>query len=162
LQQDDYRLLARTLAVSGQRGVVAYRNEADCPNVLVNTTPEAIRLGTLTVPPRSVAVHPGPASGVVVSWTSPVSGTVEVAGSLTDADANCGDGVAWRLMKRGGAELARGEFANGGSGILPAGGLKAVVVRPGEHLDLVVLPRGNHFCDTTTVRLTVRQGARTW
>jgi hypothetical protein len=164
LQQDGYRPLARTLAVPGQAGVVAYRNEADCPNVLVNTTAAAVKLTTLTLQPRSVAVHPGPASGVVVSWTSPVSGTVEVSGGLADADATCGDGVAWRLARRGGEELARGELANGGAAVLPAGKLKSVAVRPGDRLDLVVLPRANYFCDTTTVRLTIRQAgaAQTW
>jgi hypothetical protein len=163
LQQDGYRPLARTMSVPGQAGVVAYRNEADCPNVLVNTTAGMARIGTLTLPPRSVAVHPGPASGVVVSWTSPVNGTIEVSGRLTDADPNCGDGVAWRLTRRS-EELARGEFGNGGASTLPADKLKAISVQPGDRLDLVVLPRANHFCDTTTVRLTIRQtGAeRNW
>src|SRR5207248_945557 len=105
---------------------------------------------TFKLPPRSVALHPGPASGGVLAWRSPVAATVRVTGRLTDADPNGGDGVAWVLdlvTADGRRPLAAGEFANGGGQSLTDGpraeALRAVAVRPADRLELVVLPKAN-------------------
>jgi hypothetical protein len=164
----EYRLLPQTVRnVGGHAGVFAHRGAADCPNALVNTRGDAVTISTLKLPPRSVAVHPGPNSGVAVAWRSPVAGKVRVRGRLADADPNCGDGVAWAIEhNRGGArrELAQGEFGNGGAQAFAAERLREIEVRPGDRLELLVLPRANHFCDTTVVEWVIEttDGARRW
>src|SRR5260370_14192301 len=102
----------------GMAGVFGWRGEPDCPNALVNTTDKEVTLTTLKLPPKSVAVHPGPKNGVVVAWHSPFTGTVKITGGVADADPNCGDGIAWIIDHRkaaGRTELASGDFANGGA-----------------------------------------------
>jgi hypothetical protein len=157
--------------VLGHPGVHGWRGEADCPSALVNTTAAEVPVLTFRLPPRSVAVHPGPSSGVVVAWRSPVAGTVCVRGRVADADPTCGDGIAWAvdLHSAGGArELASGRIANGAAQLLAQGkgatALTAVSVRPGDRVDLVVLPGENYFCDTTTVELHIAlaDGSKTW
>jgi hypothetical protein len=166
----EYRLLNRPLSnIAGQPGLLGWRGDADNPSATVNTTDQMIAFSTIKMPPRSVAVHPSPTGGVAVAWRSPLTGTVTVSGRVADADATCGDGIAWVVRQRqaGGArDLASGDIANGGAQDLSAGKdggrLAAVEVQAGETLLLVVLPKANYFCDTTVVELAVqeRDGAR--
>jgi hypothetical protein len=160
----DDRPLDRPLRdVGGRKGVHGRRGPGGEPNLLVNTTDQAQTILTFTLPPRSVAIHPGPRGGVVLAWRSPVSGPVRVRGRLTDADPNCGDGVAWALdhhTPAGRAELAAGDFGNGGSQAVAE---QTVAVRDGESLELVVLPKANHSCDTTVVELVIAaDGGPVW
>src|SRR5205823_4243853 len=132
--------------------------------------PEPRAILTFTLPARSVAVHPGPTNGVVVSWHSAISGVVQVMGSVADADPAGGDGIAWEIDLRTGStakRLANGGFDNGGREGFEAGQgadrLGAIAVSPGDAIDLVVLPKTSHTCDTTTVSLKIaQQGGRTW
>ena len=155
----DYPLMTTSVRdVSGRVGLQAWKSQADCPSLTVNTTGEEIALLTFKLPPRSVSVHPGPSGGVAVSWTSPVSGRLTVSGLVADADAAGGDGVAWSLVQRSRVsrhEIARGEIANGGSHRLDAKSLPPIVVETGDRIDLQVLPKNGHTCDTTTVELTI-------
>ena len=172
LGEGDYRPLGTAVRdVAGKPGVHSWRGAADCPNVLVNTTAREERLATFVLPPRSTAVHPGPASGVVVAWQSPAAGVVKLSGRLTDLDPPGGDGVAWRVDLRpgGGArrELASGEFTNGGGQGLEQGRsadrLAAVAVKPGDRVELVVFPKKDYVCDTTRVELRVAAaGGTAW
>ena len=163
------RMTQRANDVAGNRGVTAWRGMADCPNLLVNTNVEARALSTLTLPPRSVSVHPGPHSGVVVAWRSPITGCVRVSGRVQDADPNGGDGIAWAIdlhSTNGRRELASGAFADGGRQDFAQGrtanALASISVRAGERLELVVLPKANYNNDTTTVELTIaEQGEQT-
>jgi hypothetical protein len=152
----DDRPLDRPLRdVGGRKGVHGRRGPAGEPNLLVNTTDRAQTILTFTLPPRSVAVHPGPRGGVVLAWRSPVTGPVRVRGRLADADPNCGDGVAWALDHRtsaGRTELVAGDFGNGSSQAVAE---QTVPVREGESLELVVLPKASHSCDTTVVELVI-------
>jgi hypothetical protein len=157
--------------VAGRPGVHGWRGPGDTPNLLVNTTAASQTLGTLTLPPRSLAVHPGPTGGVALAWRAPADATVRVRGRLADADPNCGDGVLWALDRRtsdGRTELAAGRFANGGAQSLTEGerekALAAVSVRAGDALELVVLPGPTHACDTTLVEwtITTADGAQEW
>src|SRR5260370_20705365 len=135
----------------GMAGVFGWRGEPDCPNALVNTTDKEVTLTTLKLPPKSVAVHPGPKNGVVVAWHSPFTGTVKVTGGVTDADPNCGDGIAWILDHRTApsrSELASGDFANGRAQRFDKGKnaerLKSLEVKAGDRIELLVLPKENH------------------
>ncbi|WP_406700657.1 PSD1 and planctomycete cytochrome C domain-containing protein [Singulisphaera sp. Ch08] len=156
----DYPLMTTFVrGVSGRAGLQAWKGKADCPSLTVNSTDAEIALLTFKLPARSVSVHPGPNGGVAVSWTSPVSGRVAVSGLLADADAAGGDGVAWAVVHRARVsrhELARGEIANGGSHRLVASSLASILVEKGDRIELQVLPKNGHTCDTTTVELAIR------
>jgi hypothetical protein len=157
--------------VAGRKGVHGWRGKPDCPSALINTTSREQAIATFKLPPRSVAVHPGPNNGVVVAWHSPFSGKVRVRGRLLDADPVSGDGVAWIIdHNRGGTrrELASGDLPNGGGQKFAAGKgarrLETIAVRAGDRLELLVLPRANYFCDTTVVELTIEtlDGKKSW
>jgi hypothetical protein len=114
-------------------------------------------------------MHPGPKTGVAVEWTSPVSGSVQVRGRVSDGDPNCGDGIDWRIEhgRAGSVEIvADGSFPNGGQQDLSQGQggakLEAIAVRKGDSLQFTVFPKGNYFCDTTIVEfeITERDGER--
>ncbi len=172
LGNNDYKLMTKPVRdVDGKSGVLGWRGESECPNVLANGTDQLVAIQTFKLPAKSVSVHPGPNNGVAVGWRSPVKGTVSIRGGVTDADPACGDGVAWAidLRKAGGRrELAFGAFANGGAQKFDQGkgaaSLGVIDVEPGDGVDLVVLPKANHACDTTTVDLTITlaDGSKTW
>jgi hypothetical protein len=168
----DYKLLAKAVRdVGGKAGVNGWRGEPDCPNAVANSTDMEVAIMTFKLPPKSISVHPGPKNGVAVSWRSPVKGTVRISGGVSDADPVCGDGIAWAIdvRKAGGrSELASGDFPNGGAQKFDQGkgaaALTAVEVDAGEGVDLLVLPKADYSCDTTTVDLTIAlaDGSKTW
>src|SRR5262249_50106558 len=148
--------------VLGRPGILAWKGAADCPNAVVNGTDKEETLLTFKLPAKSFAMHPGPTNGVLLGWRSPVDATVKITGRLIDADPNGGDGIAWiRDQRRSGVvkELASGDIANGGAQKLSEGKaavpLASVEVKSGDHLELLVLPKENHYCDTTIVELTI-------
>ncbi len=136
---------------------------ADALSVVANSSDQAVRVPG-NMKPHSVAVHPSPARRVVVGWRSPVAGKMKVEGIVQHAHTECGNGVAWALELRRGANrqrLAAG-FAQDASEV-KAGPLENIVVQPGDLFSLVVSPRdGNHSCDLTLVDLTFTDGASTW
>jgi Protein of unknown function (DUF1553)/Protein of unknown function (DUF1549)/Planctomycete cytochrome C len=168
----DYQLMMKPIRnVGGKLGVFGWRGEADCPNVLANSTDQEVAIQTFKLPAKSVSVHPGPNNGVAVGWRSPIKGTVSLTGGVTDADPACGDGIAWAIDRRkagGSRELASGDFANGGAQKFGQGkgatSLRVIEVEPGESIDLMVLPKASHACDTTTVDLTITltDGSKAW
>jgi hypothetical protein len=168
----DYRLMSRSVRdLAGFKGVHGWRGEPDCPNLVVNTNSTEAAIATFKLPPRSVAIHPGPKNGVAVAWQSPWTGAVQIDGRLADADSACGDGVQWLLdHNRAGVrrQLASGQFANGGRQRFAEGkgaeSLRRVEVQAGERLELLVLPGATHICDTTVVEWTIRalDGSRQW
>src|SRR5262249_45230666 len=100
----DYPLMTIPVRdVLGNPGVHVWKGPADGPSLTVNTNNRELQILSFRLPPRSVAVHPGPSNGVVVGWKSPISGRVRVTGRLADADPQGGDGVAWILDHRTGA-----------------------------------------------------------
>jgi Protein of unknown function (DUF1549)/Protein of unknown function (DUF1553)/Planctomycete cytochrome C len=161
----DYPLMMQATAdASGMKGLSSWRGKADCPNLLVNSNDTPRTISTLTLPPRSVAVHPGPANGVVVAWRSPVSGVVRITGRVADADPNGGDGIAWAIDQRGAngpRELASGDFPNGGAQDFMQGknanSLQSVTVRQNERIEFVVLPKQNYGFDTTVLDVNIAE-----
>jgi hypothetical protein len=159
----EYRLMKKQVRdVAGKSGVHSWRGEPDCPNVVVNTTASEVAILTFKLPPKSVSVHPGPSNGVAVGWKSPISGRVRIAGRVIDADPVAGDGIAWIIDHRRPEErrqLASGDIPNGGKQKLADGkggaSLASVDVTAGDSIELLVLPKANHTCDTTTVELTI-------
>ena len=173
--QPPRKLLTKAIhTIRGIAGVDGWRGAdgRDCPNVAINSTDHPVSFLTLTLPPRSVGVHPGPSTGVAVGWTSPITAHVRIRGKVIDADPNCGDGIDWRIehvRDRGIETLASGSFPNGGNQEFAQGQgattLGAVDVKAGDLLQLTVFPKADYSCDTTVVELeiTERDGLhRTW
>jgi hypothetical protein len=152
--------------IAGMPGVNGWTGADGRPDpcVIANDTGHPVTLSTLTIPARSLSVHPGPSTGVGIAWTSPIAGRVRVSGHVADGDPNGGDGIDWRIERcRGeGIEmLADGAFPNGGTQDFVAGAgherLDAVDVRRGDVLQLTVFPKANYVCDTTIVDLQIAQ-----
>jgi hypothetical protein len=167
-----YPLMSKNVRdVAGNPGVYSWRGNPDCPSMIINTNDNAINITTLKLPPKSVSVHPGPNNGVAVGWKSPITGIVKISGKVTDADNVCGDGIAWALDHRaaaGVAEIVSGEIANGGTQNFDqakdAAKLGRVSVQAGDMIYLLVLPKGEYTCDTTTLELSIAKddGSAAW
>jgi hypothetical protein len=168
----EYRLMTKAVRdVGGKAGVDGWRGAPDCPSLVVNTNDNEVSILTFKLPPRSVAVHPGPSNGVAVAWRSPITGKVRVSGKVADADPVGGDGIAWLIDHRTAGsrrQLAAGAFPNGGRQSFERGsGAKAlqdIDVQSGDRIELLVLPKANYGYDTTVVELTITEvgGGRVW
>ena len=157
---------------SGMPGVHAWRSgPADTPVAMVNTTDQTVTVPG-TMPPHSVAIHPGPTTGIALSWRSPVAITIRVTGRIADAHAGCGDGAEWRIERvRSGAieSLASDQFDDGGATKLAetrdAPRLQSIPVAAGDEIRFGIIPRQNHGCDMTLMDLQVEEvggAARVW
>ena len=130
-----------------------------------NPTDQTGTAGTLTIPPRRVAMHPLPDRDVAAGWRSPIGGRVSVRARVAMGDSTGGNGIEWSVVcqnRAGRRVLAHGTVGTGGSCTVPAEGdpqdsLRAPV-EVGDLISLVVGPRdGNHFCDTTIVDLAITE-----
>ncbi len=163
----DYALMTNPVKnLAGLQGVMSWQAAGGLPSLTVNQNPDAKPLATYILPPKSVCVHPGPASGVAVGWKSPISGVVRVSGLVSDADIAAGDGVAWILDHRtaaGPRELAKGDLANAAKATFGTDKPVQVSVRPGDILQLLILPKMAHTCDTTHLELSIKPtGGPAW
>jgi hypothetical protein len=122
------------------------------PSIAINVTNRPIINGTEIFPPLKVAVHPGPDRFAMVAWRSPITGTVRAAGSFSDLNVACGNGVLW-FIDRGRQTLTQGDIANGGDEDF---NLPSVEVKRGQVLYFIVDPKqGDHICDSTGLDLTI-------
>jgi hypothetical protein len=160
LSGGDLKLLSKRMTnIHNTAGVHAWTNEkGDTPSVTVNTRAEEAKFITITMPAKSVAVHPSPQAGVGVAFKSPVVGKIIFGGRVADADGNCGDGVEWRVQHNG-TVIASGATANGAAATIDD---RELVVATGDFVQLAILPKGGYECDTTTIELWVTQGSTRW
>jgi hypothetical protein len=150
--------------ISGVDGWIAADGRPD-PCVLANNTDHPVTFSTLTIPAKSISMHPGPKTGVAAAWTSPISGSVHIRGKVIDGDPNCGDGIDWRIeQSRAGtpaAMLASGSFPNSGSQEFSQGdggkALDTIEVKQGDVLELTVFPKATYVCDSTIVEFEITQ-----
>jgi hypothetical protein len=163
LQSGESRLMAHPVRDEGAPGVHGWKGDTSPPLLLVNTNDLPVNVPG-TMPPHSVAVHPGPAAGVAIAWRSPMTGTVRMTGKVIDAHAACGNGVDWTIEHRTprlAAGLASGSIANGGGQPISEGQnadrLNSIAVQTGDLLQLIVLPKGEYSCDLTTVELQIAE-----
>jgi hypothetical protein len=145
--------------VQGVAGVEswAFSKDQPLPLAAVNHNKTAVSVGP-TIPAQTIIVHPGPNSDVAIGWKSPIAGTIKIHAQVTDADANCGDGIAWKLevcTNDQAQELAGGAFENGGKSTIDGPQLSAVPVNPGDIVQLIVDPKAEYSCDTTIVQMTI-------
>jgi hypothetical protein len=102
-------------------------------------------------------VHPAPSQFAIVGWTSPITGTVQIAGGLTSLDGSCGVGTSWSI-DQGTTMLASGTNGRGGSTSFPS---LSATVKAGDSLYFIVgpAPSGSIECDTTQVQATITGAA---
>ena len=147
-------------AIHGNSAINGW-GSSSTPSMLTNQSDDDVILGTLTLPGRSIVVHPSPTQESVIAWRSPIDGHVTVEGLVADADNNCGNGVTWRvelLQTAGRATPADGVFDGGGENRIELDA--AIDVRQGDIVRLIVNARdNNHACDTTHVELTLSEVA---
>jgi len=96
-------------------------------------------------------VHPGPDQPAVVSFRSPVAGTLEITASFTSLDFYGGDGVDVTVDS---------DVTNFFSGIAtyghPLSFSAQIAVRAGDSLYFTVGPNGNLYYDSTRVDIDVK------
>ena len=141
--------------------------EPATPNLFANKSGEVIKFGTLTLPPRSVTMHPSPTKEAIIYWKSPMNGKIRLKGLVADADGVCGNGAAWRvemITRLRSDTLLKGVFDNGKQ---QAFGTDTVYsLQTGDLIKVVVNARDkSHGCDTTQIELTITEQAgkkRVW
>jgi hypothetical protein len=107
--------------------------------------------------------HPGQAVDVIRRFESPVSGTVRLTGSFTDADPGGGDGVLVSI-RQGGNVLFSRDLPNGGGATFA----HDLALARGDVIDFVVERKANPNYDTTaftaelTLAPTPRRSTWTW
>lgn len=138
----------------------------DTPLVVANSSDQHVRIPG-NMKPHSIAVHPSPKLSAAVGWQSPVTANLRIAGGVTHAHPECGNGVTWSLELRRGAtrrKLAAGN-SQGGTEV-KVGPIEGLAVQKGDLVSLLVGPRdGNHSCDLTRVELTLTDmaaGGKSW
>ena len=139
---------------------------AETPSLVANSSDNAVRVPG-NMQPHGVCVHPSPTLNVVIGWKCPTAGTFRIEGAVTHAHPECGNGVTWLLELRRGAtrqQLATG-ISHGGTPVA-IGPIESLTIGAGDLVALLVGPRdGNHGCDLTDVKLTLKNtgdGAKEW
>ncbi|MBX9627723.1 MAG: PSD1 and planctomycete cytochrome C domain-containing protein [Gemmataceae bacterium] len=156
-------LAKRTDAVAGKPGLIAWQAPAGNPSCTANGTGAEAVFSTIRMPPKTVAVHPGPGSDVAVVWTAPAAGEVKLFGTLADYDGNCGDGIGWELRHATAGTLktlATGSVENGRSGTF--GRAELLAVAAGDRVEVVIQRKAGYECDTTGVVFTLAGRDKTW
>jgi hypothetical protein len=158
-------------AIAGGPGVRGWGSNAT-PWFGANAAQEPVTVGTFTLPPRSVAMHPGPALDVAAAWRSPIQSRVGIKAKVASGDVKGGNGIEWWITwdsKAGSQTLAGGAIERGGAQSIPAGAdaakLTDLTVDPGDLVAVVIGPKGDHAFDTTIVELAITEAggkARTW
>ncbi len=82
--------------------------------VMASTAP--LPMGASPVVPRGMPMlYPGPGKSSVIRWNSPINVQVQALGRVSDANAGCGNGVNWAVL-RDGSTVTAGTPANGANG----------------------------------------------
>jgi hypothetical protein len=149
-------LMAKQLTKAGAYDFVTGWGSADTPSLVANSTDQQVRIpGNLKG--HGVVLHPSPTLAVAVGWRSPVAAAVRIAGTVTHAHPECGNGVTWALeLRRGDARLRLASGEAHGPGVVAFGPFERIAVRPGDLISLLVGPRGgSHACALTDIEFTL-------
>lgn len=130
-----------------------------------NPSNETISPLGITIPAKTVAMHPGQSVDVVAEWHSPISGLVKANGMLTHAQAG-GHGVEWWLARdssTGREILDHGQTNGVGSAKLSSHA--DIKINGGDRLAVIVGPKTDYRSCTTLVDFTITETAgqkRSW
>ncbi len=157
INQTGFALMNRvTPGIHGKAGLLGRVGTEDMPAAAANTSDEEMKYLSITQPAKSLIVHPAPVIPVEVAWRSPEAISGSVTARVADADASCGDGVAWKLINRRSGQdtiLREGMVANGGAEDVT---LDAPLdFNAGDFVILRVEPAMGHACDSTVLDLTI-------
>jgi len=142
-------------AINGLEGWLDPTAPSDTLHVISNATGSfQFPYDQVDWPDGAIELHPSYDRLVIVGWRSPITGPISVAGGVTDANASCGNGIAW-FVTHDGTDLAGGVIDNGGAQSF-AGGALDLAVTAGDFVYIVLDPRdGDYACDSTRVDLTI-------
>lgn len=158
LRDGSYPLLPSfSTSTYGLAGLHGWNVANGTPAVVKNMTGATILVGSANAQygAGKLVIHPGTSSMVVIGWESPITGMVDVMGSLTDVDTGGGDGINWFLDKGGSSgNLDLGSLINGGSDSFS---LSDVPVNAGNYLYLIVHNKAGFSFDSTRVEFTITQ-----
>jgi hypothetical protein len=149
-------LLTNRMPATAANPAVAGWGSGETPLLLANSSDQHLRIpGKLK--PGGVVLHPSPALRIAVGWRSPLTGSVRLAGSVTHAHPECGNGVEWAVeLRRGSTRLRLASGTVQGGAAVSFGPFEQVAVRQGDLVSVLVGPRdGNHSCDLTDVEFTI-------
>jgi hypothetical protein len=137
----------------GHQGLHVWHGN-ELPVVGVNTSDETLKIPG-TVPPGKLVVHPQEKEGVGIAWRSPIAGRVRVSGQIHDAH-DCGDSVAWFIdhLSSGLNNIVEGATQRNGTQAIAT---TEVTVKPGEFLQLAIMPKTHYGCDLTEVEWTIEE-----
>ncbi len=126
-------------------GLAGWEDSSGSPYVAING-------GT-----RQAVLQPTTTSPAVIAWTSPVSGTVSVAGSVTADQPGvllvCPN-ASWSILKNGQSTSAAGTASTS-----PTPFSTQIAVRPGDRITLQTSVLLNASCAQTSATLTITQTA---
>ena len=131
-------------------------NEDDALSIVANSSDQHVRIPG-NMKPHSIAVHPAPTLSAIVGWKSPVSGILNIEGTVQHAHPECGNGTAWTVeLRRGNTRQRLATGISHGATVVPVGPLVNISIRKGDVICLVISPRdGNHSCDLTSIDMTL-------
>ncbi len=155
--------LTRKIEKSGNYEFIQGWGGGKLPSVLANSSAQQVRIPG-SMKPHGVAVLPTATHYAAAGWRSPVTGAVEMAATVTGANAECGNGVTWSLeLRRGGARLRLAEGVSRGATPVRVGPLTKVAVRQGDLVSVLIGPRdGNASCDLTDLEFEVKGAGSEW
>lgn len=147
---------AGTQGWSGDEASGCSTGSVGLPIVVINTAARpATGCGTWTVPPYTVDVHPGSSHAAIVSWNSPIAGSVTINGSATSIDPHGGGGITYGVTD-GLRSLIAGSIPDGGNAQFPP---TTVDVVSGSILDFIVSPPASGLgYNSTALKVTITPG----
>ena len=163
-------LASKMSTIAGSAALIGWGSDST-PWFGGNPAEKPVSVQGITLPARTVALHPGPAQNVAAGWRSPITGRVRIKARVAHAQRGS-DGIEWwmaRETKTDRQTLAHGITDGSGAQAIPAEGdaktLSEVAVESGDTISLVVGPKGTHYCDTTIIELVLAEvggGERAW
>lgn len=131
---------------------------ADALSIVANSSDNQVQIpGDMRA--HRIATHPRPERFSAVGWKSPFSGEVSIAPFVHHSHGACGNGVAWKVELRRGAEqriLMSGVLDRTARTDVPP--LTAFDVHKNDLISLIIDPRDNDYvCDLTEIELAITE-----
>ena len=90
-------LAEKMLSIAGSPALLGWGSDAT-PWFGGNAADAAVAVQGITIPARSLAMHPGPAENVAVGWRSPIEGNVKVTASVAHGQSGS-NGIDWWIAR---------------------------------------------------------------